>query len=29
MDNSDLESKSYHRLTKEEINELIDEIYKI
>lgn len=29
MDNSDLESKPYHRLTKEEINELIDEIYKI
>lgn len=29
MDNSDLESKPYHRLTKEEINDLIDEIYKI
>ena len=29
MDNSDLESKTYHMLTKEEINELIDEIYKI
>lgn len=29
MDNSDLESKPYHRLTKEEISELIDEIYKI
>ena len=29
MDNSDLESKPYHRLTKEEINELIDENYKI
>ena len=29
MDNSDLESKPYHRLTKDEINELIDEIYKI
>lgn len=29
MDNSDLESKPYHRLTKEEINELIDGIYRI
>lgn len=29
MDNSDLESKTYHMLTKEEINELIDRIYRI
>ena len=29
MDNSDLESKPYHRLTKEEISELIDGLYKI
>lgn len=29
MYNSDLESKPYHRLTKDDINELIDEIYKI